>query len=85
MHRYFLINLKKRQYLLSQVLLSRYAEEVVSCIRFLVFHAILLGTFVLTLCGIVLIIVSGETDTTTISHDILYGLTAANSVNRIRH
>lgn len=26
-----------------------------------------------------------ETDTTTISHDILYGLTAANSVNRIRH
>lgn len=72
MHRYFLINLKKRQYLLSQVLLSRYAEEVVSCIRFLVFHAILLGTFVLTLCGIVLIIVSGERLTRRRFHTIYY-------------
>ncbi|XP_016772783.1 uncharacterized protein LOC726834 isoform X2 [Apis mellifera] len=38
------------------LLLRRYAEEVVSCIRFLVFYAIAVGTFMLTLSGIIMII-----------------------------
>ncbi|XP_031370442.1 uncharacterized protein LOC102680361 isoform X2 [Apis dorsata] len=38
------------------LLLRRYAEEVVSCIRFLVFYAIAIGTFMLTLSGIIMII-----------------------------
>ncbi|XP_012348632.1 odorant receptor 4 isoform X2 [Apis florea] len=36
--------------------LRRYAEEVVSCIRFLVFYAITISTFILILSGIVMII-----------------------------
>ena len=36
----------------------RYAEEVVSSIRFLVFYAITISTFTLTLSGIIMIIVS---------------------------
>ncbi|XP_061940186.1 uncharacterized protein LOC108001260 [Apis cerana] len=36
--------------------LRRYAEEVVHCIRFLVFYAIAISTFTLTLSGIIMII-----------------------------
>ena len=41
-----------------QVLLSRYAEEVVGIFRFIVLYAVGVSTFILTLCGIILLMVS---------------------------
>lgn len=38
--------------------MSRYAEDVVNCIRFIIFYTMAVSTIVLTLSGIILITVS---------------------------
>ncbi|XP_031370440.1 uncharacterized protein LOC102680919 [Apis dorsata] len=42
----------------KQLLLRRYAEDVVNCIRFIIFYTMAVSTIVLTLSGIILITVS---------------------------
>ncbi|KAF3428085.1 LOW QUALITY PROTEIN: hypothetical protein E2986_11934 [Frieseomelitta varia] len=46
----------------KQLHLRRYAEQVVNCLRFLVLYAISVGTCALTLCGIIMIVVSKFSD-----------------------
>ena len=40
--------------------LSRYAEEVVDCFRFIILYVLGMTTFTITLCGILLIMVCGS-------------------------
>lgn len=39
---------------------SRYAEEVVGCFRFIILYVLGMTTFTITLCGILLIVVCGS-------------------------
>lgn len=44
-------------FVLSNFSLSRYAEEVVGCFRFIVLYVLGMTTFTITLCGILMIMV----------------------------